>query len=97
MEDLDKLSATGLPVFDLNSEHLDQKDWCDCSTTSRHIGNPFTNEEQVSITAGATRQLAVFTQMPRKLVHSAHAPLRRHLLGGAAHCCAQPGLVKGAW
>jgi hypothetical protein len=55
MEDLDKLSATGLPVFDLNSEHLDQKDWWDCSTTSRHIGNSSTNEQQVSITAGTTR------------------------------------------
>lgn len=27
MQNLDRLSATGLPVFDLNSEHLDQKDW----------------------------------------------------------------------
>jgi hypothetical protein len=27
MENLDKLSATGLPVFDLNLEHLEQKDW----------------------------------------------------------------------
>jgi hypothetical protein len=27
MEDLDKLTAAGLPVFDLNSEHLEQKDW----------------------------------------------------------------------
>jgi hypothetical protein len=27
MENLDKLSATGLPVFDLNEENLDGKDW----------------------------------------------------------------------
>ncbi|KAH8725183.1 hypothetical protein GQ44DRAFT_681460 [Phaeosphaeriaceae sp. PMI808] len=27
MENLDRLSATGLPVFDLNSEYLDRKDW----------------------------------------------------------------------
>ncbi|KAH7386991.1 hypothetical protein DE146DRAFT_680816 [Phaeosphaeria sp. MPI-PUGE-AT-0046c] len=27
MQNLDRLSATGLPVFDLNTEHLDQKDW----------------------------------------------------------------------
>jgi hypothetical protein len=27
MEDLDKLTATGLPVFDLNAENLDRKDW----------------------------------------------------------------------
>ncbi|KAH5157101.1 hypothetical protein HBH69_082310 [Parastagonospora nodorum] len=27
MQNLDKLSATGLPVFDLNSEHLDERDW----------------------------------------------------------------------
>jgi hypothetical protein len=27
MENLDKLTAAGLPVFDLNSELLDRKDW----------------------------------------------------------------------
>jgi hypothetical protein len=27
MQNLDKLTAAGLPVFDLNSEHLDHKDW----------------------------------------------------------------------
>ncbi|KAL5119046.1 hypothetical protein ACEQ8H_002970 [Pleosporales sp. CAS-2024a] len=27
MQNLDRLSATGLPVFDLNREHLDHKDW----------------------------------------------------------------------
>jgi len=27
MENLDNLSAAGLSVFDLNSEHLDDKDW----------------------------------------------------------------------
>ncbi|KAF2652355.1 two component histidine kinase 1 [Lophiostoma macrostomum CBS 122681] len=27
MEDLDKLTATGLPVFDLNTENLERKDW----------------------------------------------------------------------
>jgi len=27
MENLDKLSATGLPVFDLNKENLVRKDW----------------------------------------------------------------------
>ncbi|KAF1829678.1 putative histidine kinase HHK12p [Decorospora gaudefroyi] len=27
MENLDKLSATGLPIFDLNQENLDAKDW----------------------------------------------------------------------
>ena len=32
MENLDKLSATGLPVFDLNQEHLDQNDWWDDPT-----------------------------------------------------------------
>lgn len=28
MESLDKLTAAGLPVFDLNSEALQKKDWC---------------------------------------------------------------------
>ena len=27
MENLDKLTAAGLPVFDMNQEHLDHKDW----------------------------------------------------------------------
>lgn len=27
MENLDQLSATGLPVFDLNEENLQRKDW----------------------------------------------------------------------
>jgi len=27
MENLDKLTAAGLPIFDLNTEHLEQKDW----------------------------------------------------------------------
>jgi len=27
MENLDKLSATGLPIFDLNEENLKRKDW----------------------------------------------------------------------
>lgn len=27
MQNLDKLTGTGLPIFDLNSEHLDANDW----------------------------------------------------------------------
>jgi len=27
MENLDKLTAAGLPVFDLNQENLGKKDW----------------------------------------------------------------------
>jgi hypothetical protein len=28
MENLDKLTATGLPIYDLNAEKLDREDWC---------------------------------------------------------------------
>jgi hypothetical protein len=28
MENLDKLTAAGLPIFDLNAEKLDREDWC---------------------------------------------------------------------
>lgn len=28
MENLDKLTSAGLPVFDMNLENLDRKDWC---------------------------------------------------------------------
>ncbi|EMD91903.1 hypothetical protein COCC4DRAFT_174771 [Bipolaris maydis ATCC 48331] len=35
MENLDKLSATGLPVFDLNEENLSRRDWSKSSIGSR--------------------------------------------------------------
>ncbi|CAO2649438.1 Nn.00g068230.m01.CDS01 [Neocucurbitaria sp. VM-36] len=35
MENLDKLTAAGLPVFDMNQEHLDQKDWSETPLGSR--------------------------------------------------------------
>ncbi|KAJ4366943.1 hypothetical protein N0V83_007473 [Neocucurbitaria cava] len=35
MENLDKLTAAGLPVFDMNQEHLDQKDWSETSLGPR--------------------------------------------------------------
>jgi len=35
MENLDKLSATGLPVFDLNAENLRRKDWTKTTIGSR--------------------------------------------------------------
>jgi hypothetical protein len=37
MEDLDKLSATGLPIFGLNTEHLEQHDWLETQTDG-HLG-----------------------------------------------------------
>ncbi|KAF1851062.1 putative histidine kinase HHK12p [Cucurbitaria berberidis CBS 394.84] len=35
MENLDKLTAAGLPIFDLNQEHLGQKDWSQTSLGPR--------------------------------------------------------------
>lgn len=35
MENLDKLSATGLPIFDLNKENLFRKDWSKSSIGPR--------------------------------------------------------------
>lgn len=33
MENLDKLTAAGLPVYDLNLENLERKDWYDAIDT----------------------------------------------------------------
>jgi hypothetical protein len=99
MENLDKLSATGLPVFDLNSEHLEQKDWWDHPWPPRRgvaIRAPVLTNAQVSVTTGHPRQVVVCAAMPRQLLRAAHAPLRRYLLGGQPYRRAQPGLGKGS-
>ena len=35
MENLDKLTSTGLPVFDLNAENLNRKDWAETTLGER--------------------------------------------------------------
>jgi len=37
MENLDQLTATGLPIYDLNAEKLDREDWCGPSPSTHTL------------------------------------------------------------
>ena len=95
MENLDKLTAAGLPIYDLNLENLERKDWYNAIETLGCQPPPLTLSCQVQDRSGHARTMAGYSQDPRQLMHPAHSTLRRHFLGTTLHHHPQPGLGQG--
>jgi hypothetical protein len=89
MENLDRLTTAGVPVYDLNTENLERQDWyvlahCQgalCARRRPWMLTAMLTAMQVGHAPGASRQMASRTSGACQLVSPTESPLRRRILG----------------